>query len=152
MNNCSYTVFGAYVAALRRSIGLTQKEAALRAKLSPPYLSQIERGQRSPPSRAALRRLAQTYNVTPQSLWSQAEYGDEKDEKVQTTAFSAERVEWLFQAAASDPEFSYGKRAVKEPLTLDQKMWFVQLWQKLSGRNLLTVAEAAEQQKAGAGE
>ena len=136
MSECSNKDFGAYIKALRQGVGLTQAEAALQASLSPPYLSQLERGHRDPPSRAALCRLAETYHVTPQSLWSHAEYGN-----ATAVPLSPERVEWLFLAASSDPAFSYGQRARREPLTLDQKMWFVELWQKMSGRNLLTAEE-----------
>ena len=147
MSECSNKDFGAYIKGLRQGAGLTQAEAAIRANLSPPYLSQLERGQRNPPSRAAICRLAETYHATPQALWSQAEYGNAK-----AVPLCPERVEWLFLAAASDPEFSCGQRARREPLTLDQKMWFVELWQGMSGRNLLTAEEAREMAKAGAGE
>ena len=134
--------FGAYIKSLREGAGLTQKEAAKRAALSAPYLAQLEKGQRNPPSRAALTRLAQVYNIMPQILWEQAEYGSGM-ERVQLLPIDPERVEWLFQAATSDPAFSYGHRARKGPLTLDQKMWFVQLWQETSGRNLFTGEEEA---------
>lgn len=132
--------FGAYIKSLREGAHLTQKEAALRSKLSAPYLAQMEKGQRNPPSRAALTRLAETYGVTPQSLWDQAEYGTEQ---VQFSTVTPERVEWAFQTAASDPTFSYGHRARQGPLTLDQKLWFVQLWEKSTGSRLL-VEEAEE--------
>lgn len=132
--------FGAYIKSLRENASLTQKEAAKRADLSAPYLAQLEKGQRNPPSRAALTRMAEVYDVTPQSLWDQAEYADGM-KQVQMSPIDPERVEWLFQAAASDPKFSYGQRARKGPLTLDQKMWFVQLWQETAGRNLFTEEE-----------
>lgn len=132
--------FGSYIKSLRENASLTQKEAAKRADLSAPYLAQLEKGQRNPPSRAALTRMAEVYDVTPQSLWDQAEYADGM-KQVQLLPIDPERVEWLFQAAASDPKFSYGQRARKGPLTLDQKMWFVQLWQETAGRNLFTDEE-----------
>lgn len=141
MNEDGRKAFGAYIKSLRETANLTQKEAAKRASLSAPYLAQLERGQRNPPSRTALTRLAEVYDVTPQTLWEQAEYADGM-KQVQMSPIDPERVEWLFQAAASDPKFSYGHRARKGPLTLDQKMWFVQLWQETSGRNLFTEEEA----------
>lgn len=142
--------FGAYIKSLRENANLTQKEAAKRADLSAPYLAQLEKGQRNPPSRAALTRMAEVYGVTPQSLWEQAEYAGGM-KQVGMSPIDPERVEWLFQAASSDPKFSYGHRARQGPLTLDQKMWFVQLWQETSGRNLFTdeetksIAENAEE-------
>ncbi len=132
--------FGAYIKSLREGAHLTQKEAALRSKLSAPYLAQMEKGQRNPPSRAALTRLAETYNVTPQSLWEQAEYGTEQ---AQSSPVSPERIEWAFQTAATDPRFSYGHRARQGPLTLDQKLWFIQLWEKSTGSRLPLEEEEA---------
>lgn len=140
MNEDGRKVFGAFIKSLRDSLLLTQKEAAKRASLSAPYLAQLERGQRNPPSRAALTRLAEVYNVTPQSLWEQAQYADGM-KQVQVSVIAPERVEWLFQAATNDPAFSYGVLARKGILTLDQKLWLVQLWQQASGRNLFTEEE-----------
>jgi len=131
--------FGVKLKGLREGTHLTQKDAAQRAKLSAPYLAQLERGQRNPPSRAALTRLAETYNVTPQALWDLAEY---EEGSGRVPAISPERIEWAFQSATSDFDFTYGHRARQGPLTLDQKVWFVQLYEKTTGRQLLTKEEA----------
>jgi len=136
--------FGQYIKSLREGVGLTQKDAAQRAKLSAPYLAQLERGQRNPPSRAALTRLAETYRVTPQSLWDQAEYGTDQTD---LSAISPEDVEWAFQTATGDPKFSYGHRARKGTLTLEQKIWFVQLWEKSTGKKVLIVEEQEDAPK-----
>lgn len=133
MDENGRTMFGIYIKSLREGAKLTQKEAASRAKLSAPYLAQLERGQRNPPSRAALTRLAETYSVTPQSLWDRAEYA----EQVQTTDYSPEAVEWAFLSATSHPDFSHGHRARQGPLTLDQKIWFIQMWEKSTGYSVL---------------
>lgn len=134
-------IFGAYLKSLRVFTTLTQKQAAQQSDLSAPYLAQLERGQRNPPSRAALTRLAETYKVTPQSLWDQAEYGKAN---MQTTLLSPERVEWLFQTATSDPTFSFGHRARSGPMTLGQKIWFVELWEKSTGNRLMNTQEKEE--------
>lgn len=131
--------FGVKLKGLREGAQLTQKDAAQRAKLSAPYLAQLERGQRNPPSRAALTRLAEAYDVTPQTLWDLAEYGRESDRAYSITP---ERAEWAFQAASNDYEFTYGHRARQGPLTLDQKIWFVQLYEATTGRQLLTKEDA----------
>lgn len=141
MNENGRKAFGQHIKSLREGVGLTQKDAAQRAKLSAPYLAQLERGQRNPPSRAALTRLAETYRVTPQSLWDLAEYGTEQ---THSSAISPELAEWAFQTATSDPNFSYGHRARNGPLTLEQKIWFVELWEKSTGRRLLTAEEKDE--------
>jgi len=136
--------FGAHIKSLREGTGLTQKEAAQRSKLSAPYLAQMERGQRNPPSRAALTRLAETYRVTPQSLWDLAEYGTDQ---TRFSTISPELAEWAFQTATSDPTFSYGHRARKGPLTLEQKIWFVQLWEKSTGNRVLGAQEKEDAPK-----
>jgi len=139
MEEAGRKAFGVKLKGLREGAQLTQKNAAQRAKLSAPYLAQLERGQRNPPSRAALTRLAETYNVTPQTLWDLAEY---EEGSGRVPAITPERGEWAFQAATSDPEFTYGHRARQGPLTLDQKIWFVQLYEATTGRQLLTKEEA----------
>ena len=50
------TSVGATVRLFRRAVDLSQVELASRARVSPAYLSQIERGERRP-SAAALRRV-----------------------------------------------------------------------------------------------
>ncbi len=48
---------------LREESGMTQDELAKRAKLSTPYVSQIENGVRKNPSLPALQRLAKALGV-----------------------------------------------------------------------------------------
>ncbi|HWO92963.1 MAG TPA: helix-turn-helix transcriptional regulator [Methylomirabilota bacterium] len=47
----------------RREKGLTQDELAKRAKLTKPYLSQLENGVRKNPSLPALKRIAKALGV-----------------------------------------------------------------------------------------
>jgi transcriptional regulator with XRE-family HTH domain len=49
--------------ALREAKGLTQDALATRAKLTKPYISQLESGVRKNPSLPALRRLAKALGV-----------------------------------------------------------------------------------------
>ena len=49
--------------ALREEKGLTQDALAKRAKLTKPYISQLEGGARKNPSLPALRRLARALGV-----------------------------------------------------------------------------------------
>ena len=55
-------VNGATVASLRKALGISQVSLAARARITPPFLSQIEHGQRQP-SPEVLRRLATELGV-----------------------------------------------------------------------------------------
>lgn len=61
------TKLGAAIRILREAKGLRQSELAKRAKLSPPYLSLIEGGEREA-SIDALRRIAEGIGVPPEVL------------------------------------------------------------------------------------
>lgn len=54
--------------ALRIQNGLTQEEVAKRAKVTTPYLSQLETGARKNPSLPVLKRLARVLGVTLSEL------------------------------------------------------------------------------------
>jgi transcriptional regulator with XRE-family HTH domain len=55
---------GRRVRALRQRKGLSQLELAKRAKITQPYLAQIEAGVRKNPSLKTLQRLAKALGVT----------------------------------------------------------------------------------------
>jgi len=55
--------FGRMLKALREEKGWTQDELAKRAKLTKPYISQLESGARKNPSLPALQRLAKALGV-----------------------------------------------------------------------------------------
>lgn len=58
--------FGEQLTAFRARAGLTLRETARRAQVSPSYLSQLETGRMpTPPSEAALVRLAKVVGVSP---------------------------------------------------------------------------------------
>lgn len=129
--------FGRYIRTLRSAAKLSQKDAAEKAGISAPYLAQLERGQRNPPSRRILSRLAELYERPSQELWQRAEYAEGRKEQ----SLDAAQIEWAFQAASNDSRFSYGHRARSGPLTLEQKAWFVELYEKSTGRRLLIEQE-----------
>ncbi len=54
---------GAMLKTAREKKGLTQDELAKRAKLTKPYISQLESGARKNPSLPALQRLAKALGV-----------------------------------------------------------------------------------------
>ncbi|WFU23158.1 helix-turn-helix transcriptional regulator [Bradyrhizobium sp. CB1717] len=64
--------FGKIIANLRNAAGLSQEELAERAKIHRTYVSQIERGLKSP-TLVMLFRLAQALNTTPSKIVKQVE-------------------------------------------------------------------------------
>lgn len=54
---------GAVLKGLRQAMGFTLDELARRAKVTKPYLSQLENGVRKNPSLPVLRRLAKALGV-----------------------------------------------------------------------------------------
>jgi transcriptional regulator with XRE-family HTH domain len=63
---------GRVIAAERKRVGVTQEELAYRAKLHPTYISQLERGLKSPTLRA-LAPIAAVLAVPPSELLKKAE-------------------------------------------------------------------------------
>jgi len=61
------------IKALREQQGLTQEELAKKAKLTKPYISQLESGARGNPSVSAVKNLAKALGVQMQTLLSDGE-------------------------------------------------------------------------------
>ncbi|TFV29400.1 XRE family transcriptional regulator [Bradyrhizobium frederickii] len=64
--------FGKLIAGLRQSVGLSQEELAERANIHRTYVSQIERGLKSP-TLVTLLRLSSALETTPSKLMRQLE-------------------------------------------------------------------------------
>jgi len=64
--------FGKIIAGLRQSSGFSQEELADRAAIHRTYVSQIERGLKSP-TIVMLLRLAKALNTTPSRILRQLE-------------------------------------------------------------------------------
>jgi transcriptional regulator with XRE-family HTH domain len=64
--------FGKIIAALRQAAGFSQEELAERAAIHRTYVSQIERGLKSP-TIVMLFRLARALNTTPSRIVKQLE-------------------------------------------------------------------------------
>jgi XRE family transcriptional regulator, master regulator for biofilm formation len=64
---------GRVIKALREQKGLTQEELAKKAKLTKPYISQLESGARGNPSVSAVKNLAKALRVPVQTLLSDEE-------------------------------------------------------------------------------
>jgi transcriptional regulator with XRE-family HTH domain len=65
-------VLGRVIAECRRSAGLTQEALAFRCKLHPTYVSQLERGLKSPTVRV-LRAIAEAVGTSGSELLQRAE-------------------------------------------------------------------------------
>ncbi len=61
-------MIGRRIRALREAKGWSQDDLARRAKLTKPYVSMLETGERKQPSLPALRRLAKVLAVKVTSL------------------------------------------------------------------------------------
>lgn len=134
MNPEERKAFGRYLQSLRKTKGYTQREAAKLAHISGPYLAQLEKGWRDPPSREVLRRMAKVYTVTESTLSTEAGYTEE----IRFFGVPDERIEWAFQSAIQDPNFAYGTRLPGGELTLETKRFIVELYQNATGRKLFT--------------
>jgi transcriptional regulator with XRE-family HTH domain len=65
-------VLGRVIAERRKAAGLTQEALAFRCKLHPTYISQLERGLKSPTIRV-LRAIAEVVGATASALLRAAE-------------------------------------------------------------------------------
>ena len=105
--------------------------------ISNAYLSQIEKGIRHPGPKL-LRRLAALYGVGVHELLRKAGYldrgGEEGEEpEVDETA----EVERAYQYVLADPVFRVGTRP-RGPLSIDSKRFIVELYERYSGKRLLS--------------
>jgi transcriptional regulator with XRE-family HTH domain len=125
--------FGSYMRRLRKSRGLTLKQVETQAKVSNAYISQIERGLRNPPHPEILKRLAKTYDVEHRELLIAAGYLEED------SAAAAQRrtLEKAFEHVQSDPTFKHGTRLKGTHVSLETKRFIVEMYEKLTHRNLL---------------
>ena len=133
--------FGAYLRSLRDAEGLSQREAARLAELSAPYLAQVERGQRNPPSRDILERIARVYAADEQRIMRSAGYASEGETQKALGAIDMSRLDWAFKAVISDPKFALGTRMNKTKITPEVKAWVIQVYLKSQGPTLITEQE-----------
>ena len=124
------------------STGLTQRAAAAQAGVSGPYLAQLERGQRNPPSREILSRLAKTYSVEEGKLFHSAGYSHAGVQDV-GKKLTTEKLEWAFRTVCSDPEFVMGTR-IKGMATPEVKAFIIDLYLRKTKRRLFNQEELKE--------
>jgi transcriptional regulator with XRE-family HTH domain len=125
--------FGSYMRRLRKERGLTLKRVETQAKVSNAYISQIERGLRNPPHPDILNRLAKVYDVPHRELLVAAGYLEED------SAETAKRrqIEEAYKHVITDPTFKQGTRLKGTHVSLETKRFIVEMYEKLTQRNLL---------------
>jgi HTH-type transcriptional regulator, competence development regulator len=125
--------FGSYMRRLRKSRGLTLKQVETQARVSNAYISQIERGLRNPPHPDILKRLARAYDVPHRDLLVAARYLEED------SAETAKRrqIEEAYKHVLTDPTFKQGTRLKGTHVSLETKRFIVEMYEKLTQRNLL---------------
>ncbi len=125
--------FGSYMRRLRKSKGLTLKRVETQAQVSNAYISQIERGLRNPPHPDILKRLAKAYDVPLRDLLIAAGYLEED------SAETAKRrqIEEAYEHVRTDPTFKQGTRLKGTHVSLETKRFIVEMYEKLTQRNLL---------------
>jgi transcriptional regulator with XRE-family HTH domain len=125
--------FGSYMRRLRKSRGLTLKQVETQAKVSNAYISQIERGLRKPPHPDILKRLAKAYDVQHRELLVVAGYLEED------SAETAKRrqIEEAYEHVRTDPTFKQGTRLKGTHVSLETKRFIVEMYEKLTQRQLL---------------
>lgn len=124
--------FGAMVRRLRKRIGMSIRELAEQAGISNAYLSQIERGERNPPSPEQLRKLAPHLQVTVGELMEAAGYLEPQDQAPSKDLL----LERAYEHVLTDPQFKYGNRLSGE-ITPEVKRFIVEMYEKATKRKLL---------------
>ena len=105
--------------------------------ISNAYLSQIEKGERHPGPKL-LKRLAALYGVGVQELLRKAGYLDRgREEGEEPEVDETAEVERAYQYVLSDPVFRVGTRP-RGPLSIDSKRFIVELYERYSGKRLLS--------------
>jgi HTH-type transcriptional regulator, competence development regulator len=125
--------FGSYMHRLRKTRGLTLKQVETQAKVSNAYISQIERGLRNPPHPDILKRLARAYDVELRELLIAAGYLEEDSAE----AANRRNVEKAFEHVQNDPNFKHGTRLKGTHVNHETKRFIVEMYEKLTKRNLL---------------
>ena len=120
---------------LKRLRGETSLRGVQRLSgVSNAYLSQIEKGIRQPGPKL-LRRLAALYGVGVHDLLRKAGYLEREGEEQQVDETA--EVERAYQYVLADPVFRVGTRP-RGPLSIESKRFIVELYERYSGKRLLS--------------
>jgi transcriptional regulator with XRE-family HTH domain len=125
--------FGMYVRRLRKNCGLTLKEVEEKGVASNAYLSQLETGLRKRPHPDILRKMADVYGEPLKNLMIEAGYLPPETENERTR----EEIENAFEKLQKDAGFPHGARRRGLHLSLEAKKYFVELYEKKTGRKIV---------------
>ncbi len=128
--------FGDYLRRLRERQKMSLREAAAKTGVSVSYLTQIENRRRKPPGPEVLKKLAPAYDVSIRDLLKAAGYLDDVEQVKQATS-EEDEVDRAYRFAISDPQFRFGTRITGE-VTTDVKRFIVEVYEKATGRKLIT--------------
>ena len=118
---------------LRKTKGLTLKQVESQAQVSNAYISQVERGLRKPPQPEILKRLAKVYDVQHRDLLIAA--GHLEEDSAETT--KRRQIEEAYEHVRTDPTFNQGTRLKGTHVSLETKRFIVEMYEKLTQRQLL---------------
>ena len=113
--------------------GMSLREVHRLTGISDPYLSQIEKGQRTPGPRI-LKRLAALYAVDVHDLLRRAGHLDDEGEEPRVD--QTLEVERAYRYVLSDPRFRMGTRP-SGPLSEEAKRFIVEMYEGFTGKRLL---------------
>ena len=113
--------------------GMSLREVHRLTNISDPYLSQIEKGQRTPGPRI-LKRLAALYAVDVHDLLRRAGHLDDEGEEPDVD--QTLEVERAYQYVLTDPRFRMGTRP-SGPLSEEAKRFIVEMYEGFTGKRLL---------------
>ena len=128
--------FGDYLRSLREQQKMSLREVAAKTGVSVSYITQIENGRRKAPGPDVLKKLAPAYNVPVRDLLKAAGYLDDI-EPIKPSVSEEEEIDRAYRYAQSDPQFKFGTR-ITGPVTNDVKRFIVEMYEKATGKKLIT--------------
>jgi transcriptional regulator with XRE-family HTH domain len=120
-----------YLSKLRGKMSIRQ--VAEKTGISNAYLSQLESGKRDNPHPGILKKLAKFYGIPVIEFLKKAGYLEEDFNEEETYE---EKINRLFQYVTNKPDYKYGHR-IKEPLTVEVKKFVIEMYEQISGEELL---------------
>lgn len=143
MNETERRRFGEYLKKLRMAKGLSLRQVEAEVRISNSYLYQVESGKKNPPKIDILRKLATLYGVTLDAMLAAANLG----EPDKADLLDDRLVENAYQFVLKDPEFDTGTYLLSNELPIEAKRFIVEMYEKLSGRRLLSPLKKEEKRE-----
>lgn len=143
MNETERRRFGEYLKKLRMAKGLSLRQVEAEVRISNSYLYQVEAGKKNPPKIDILRKLATLYGVTLDAMLAAANLG----EPDKADLLDNRLVENAYQFVLKDPEFDTGTYLLSNELPIEAKRFIVEMYEKLSGRRLLSPLKKEEKRE-----